>query len=312
MSSIEFGLLLPSQPRMPREIYLQHIRESLDIVSGHFRSIWFADHLQFQDAPVLEGWTALTYMAACYPAFQFGHVVLSQSFRNPALLAKMVATAQYLSEGRFVLGIGAGWNQEEHDSYNFPFPKPGERLERLEETLHILNALWTQPRATVEGKYYQVVNAACEPKPDPIPRIMIGGSQPRMLRLIARYADEWNSSHVDIATYRERIKESERACAEVGRDPATLRRSWLGGCYCVPEGADVSNIDLSSFRSPNPQWKTPAVHPFVGTPSQIIEKLKPYIDLGVVTFLLKNDRFPATTSLRLLVEEVLPRLTALV
>jgi alkanesulfonate monooxygenase SsuD/methylene tetrahydromethanopterin reductase-like flavin-dependent oxidoreductase (luciferase family) len=312
MSSIEFGLCLPTQPRVPRETYLKHVRESLDIVSGHFRSIWFPDHLQFQDAPVLEGWTALTYLAACYPAFQFGHVVLSQSFRNPALLAKMVATAQYLSEGRFVLGIGTGWNQEEHESYRFPFPKPGERLDRLEETLRILKALWTQPRTTFEGKHYQVVNAACEPKPDPIPRIMIGGSQPRMLRLIARYADEWNSSHVDIPTYRERIRESERACAEVGRDPATLRRSWLGGCYCVPEGADVSNLDLSSFRSPNPQWKTPSAHPFVGTPGQIIEKLKPYIDLGVTSFLIKNERFPDTTSLRLLVEEILPRLNALV
>jgi alkanesulfonate monooxygenase SsuD/methylene tetrahydromethanopterin reductase-like flavin-dependent oxidoreductase (luciferase family) len=311
MSSIEFGLLLPTQPRIPRATYLKHIRESLDIVGGHFRSIWCADHLQFQDTPVLEGWTALTYMAACYPAFQFGHVVLAQSFRNPALLAKMVATAQYMSEGRFVLGIGAGWNQEEHESYNFPFPKPGERLERLEETLRILKALWTEQRATIKGKHYQVVNATCEPKPDPIPRIMIGGSQPRMLRLIARYADEWNSSHVDIPTYRERIKVCEQACAEVGRDPATLRRSWLGGCYCVPEGADVGNVDLSSFRSPNPQWKTPSAHPLVGTPGQIIEKLKPYIDLGVVSFLIKNERFPDTTSLRLLVEEVLPRLNAL-
>lgn len=311
MSSIEFGLTLTTQPRIARETYLKQIRASLDIVNGHFCSIWLPDHLQFQDTPVLEGWTALTYMAACYPAFHFGHVVLAQPFRNPALLAKMAATAQYMSEGRFILGIGAGWNQEECEAYHFPFPRPGERLERLEETLLILKALWTEPEATIKGKYYQVVNAACEPKPDPIPRIMMGGSQPRMLRLIARYADEWNSSHVDITTYRERIKESEKACAEVGRDPSTLRRSWLGGCYCVPEGSDLSNVDLSAFRSPNPQWKTPSNQPLLGTPSQIVEKLKPYIDLGVVSFLVKNEGFPDTTSLRLLVEEVLPRLNAL-
>ena len=113
-------------------------------------------------------------------------------------------------------------------------------------------------------------------------------------------------------TYRERIKESEKACAEIGRDPATLRRSWFGGCYCVPEGSDVNDLDLSSFRSPNPQWKTPSAHPLVGTPGQILEKLKPYLDLGVRSFIVKNERFPDTNSLRLLVEEVLPRLDVLV
>jgi alkanesulfonate monooxygenase SsuD/methylene tetrahydromethanopterin reductase-like flavin-dependent oxidoreductase (luciferase family) len=145
MSSIEFGLVLPAQPGrgMTREIYLKRIREGLDIVTGHFHSIWYVDHVQFQDAPILEGWTALTYMAACYPSFHFGNVVLAQSFRHPALLAKMAATAQYMSEGRFILGIGTGWHQEEYDAYGFPYPTPGVRVEQLEETLTILKALWT-------------------------------------------------------------------------------------------------------------------------------------------------------------------------
>lgn len=304
MSSIEFGLAVPSMVRrgMSRETYLKQIREGLDIVSGHFRSLWFVDHVQFQDAPVLEGWTALTYLAACYPAFQFGHVVLAQSFRNPALLAKMAATAQYMSEGRFVLGIGTGWHQEEYEAYGYPFPGPGARVEQLEETLHILKALWTEPRATVEGKHYRVVNAACEPKPDPLPRIMIGGSQPRMLRLIARYADEWNISQTSVERYSELVKESEAACAQVGRDPATLRRSWFGGCLCVPEGTDLASVDVSHIYSPNP---------LIGTPRQIIEQLKRYIDLGVEAFQLKNEGFPDPTTLRLLVEEVLPQVSAL-
>jgi len=301
MSTVQFGLSIPNSPRqgMTRETYLKQVRESLDIVTGHFHSIWYTDHVQFQDAPVLEGWTALTYMAASYPTFHFGHVVLAQSFRNPALLAKMAATAQYMSEGRFILGIGTGWHQEEYDAYGFDFPTPGTRVEELEETLLILKALWTEPRATVKGKHYQVINAACEPKPDPLPPIMIGGSQPRMLRLIARYADEWNVSQADITRYRELVKESEKACAVVGRDPATLRRSWFGGCLCVHEGTDISSIYKTHARSPNP---------LIGTPTQIIEKLKPFIDLGVVSFQLKDEGFPASTSLRLLVEEVLPKL----
>ena len=115
----------------------------------------------------------------------------------------------------------------------------------------------------MEGKHYRVINAACEPKPDPLPRIMVGGEQPRMLRLIARHADEWNISQEDIAHYRDLVKESEKACAAVGRDPATLRRSWFGGCLCVPEGTDMNSVDLSHIHSPNP---------LIGTPKQIIEQ----------------------------------------
>ncbi|GCE31820.1 hypothetical protein KDA_73040 [Dictyobacter alpinus] len=303
MARIQFGLALRARPlenQTPGR-FLEETRKNLDVVVERFDSIWFVDHVQFKDSPILEGWTALTHMAALYPTFQFGHVVLCQSFRNPALLAKMTSTAQFMSEGRFILGVGAGWHQEEYDAYGYPFPGPGTRVEELEETLQIVKALWTQPRATVKGKHYQVIDAYCEPKPDPLPLIMVGASQPRMLRLTARYADWWNVSQVTIEEYREQVKESEKACHVVGRDPATLRRTWFGGCLCVPEGTDPASIDRKQISSPNP---------FVGTPSQIIEQMKPFIDLGVDYFMLKNEGFPDSTSLRLLAEEVLPRLNA--
>src|SRR5579872_463808 len=164
MTRVQFGWSLPG-PRagMSRNAYMEGVQKGSDLIKGHFDSLWFTDHLQYDNAPLLEGWTALTYFAALHPEFIFGHIVLSQSFRNPALLAKMAATAQYLSDGRFILGIGAGWHQEEYDAYGFPYPTPGVRVEQLEETLIILKALWTQPRATVEGKHYRVINAACEP-----------------------------------------------------------------------------------------------------------------------------------------------------
>ncbi|GHO85967.1 hypothetical protein KSZ_39730 [Dictyobacter formicarum] len=303
MTRIQFGLALPSGPRneMSREAFMEQLKKNLDVVNGTFDSIWFVDHVQFKDSPLLEGWTALAYMAALYPSFDFGHVVLCQSFRNPALLAKMAATAQYMSGGRFVLGIGAGWHQEEYDAYGYDFPGAGTRVEELDETLKIVKALWNEPQATFKGKHYQVVEAYCEPKPDPAPPIMVGGSKPRMLRLTARHADWWNVSQVGIERYREQVKASEEACAVVGRDPATLRRTWFGGCYCVSEGTDPASIDTSLIRSPNP---------FVGTPTQIIEQMKPFIDLGVDYFMLKPESFPDTTSLRLLVEEVFPRLNA--
>ncbi|GER91381.1 LLM class F420-dependent oxidoreductase [Dictyobacter vulcani] len=303
MAHIQFGLALPSRPLdgMTRRGFLEQTRKNLDAVVESFDSIWFIDHVQFKDSQLLEGWTALTHMAALYPTFQFGHVVLCQSFRNPALLAKMAATAQFMSEGRFILGIGAGWHQEEYDAYGYKFPPAGTRVEELDETLQIVKALWTEPRATIEGKHYQVRDAYCEPKPEPLPPIMVGASQPRMLRLTARYGDWWNVSQVDIESYRKLVTESEKACQVVGRDPATLRRTWFGGCLCVPEGTDPASIDMKQVRSPNP---------FVGTPSQIIEQMKPFVDLGVDYFMLKNEGFPDSTSLRLLSEEVLPRLNS--
>lgn len=303
MARIQFGLALPHGARsgQTREAFLADMRKNLDVVVGQFDSIWFIDHVQFKESQLLEGWTALAYMAALYPSFRFGHVVLCQSFRNPALLAKMAATAQYMSGGRFILGIGAGWHQEEYDAYNFDFPSAGTRVEELDETLQIVKALWREPQVTVKGKHYQVVDAYCEPKPEPLPPIMVGGSQPRMLRLTARHAEWWNVSQVDIERYRVMVKESEQACAVVGRDPATLRRTWFGGCLCVPAGTDMSTVDMKQVRSPNP---------FVGTPAQIIEQMKPFIDLGVDYFMLKNEGFPDERSLRLLVEEVLPRLNS--
>jgi alkanesulfonate monooxygenase SsuD/methylene tetrahydromethanopterin reductase-like flavin-dependent oxidoreductase (luciferase family) len=142
----------------------------------------------------MEGWRALTYLSALQPRLKFGHAVLSQSFRNPALLAKMDATLQYMSGGRFILGIGAGWKKYEYRAYGYDFPSAGTRIEELEETLQIINAMWREKQGTVQGKHYRVIEAWCEPKPEPIPPIMIGGSKPRMLRLIARYADWWSVS----------------------------------------------------------------------------------------------------------------------
>ncbi len=194
MARIQFGLTLPSPRKMGNKDYLANVQLSLELVAGRFDSVWFTDHLQYDAAPILEGWTVISYLSGLYPQFAFGHVVLCQSFRNPALLAKMAATLQFMSGGRFILGIGAGWKEDEYKAYGYEFPSAGTRVEELEETLQIIKALWRDERATVQGKHYQVVDAYCEPKPDPIPTIMIGSFNPHMLRLTARHADWWNVS----------------------------------------------------------------------------------------------------------------------
>ncbi len=274
MPRIQFGWTMPISSRevIPQGTLVSDLQKGLALVNEHFDSAWAVDHLQYEDTPLMEGWTALTYMAALQPKLKFGHAVLSQSFRNPALLAKMAATFQYMSGGRFILGIGAGWKEDEYRAYNYPFPPAGTRVEELDETLQIIKALWQDKKATFQGKHYQVVNAWCEPKPDPLPIIMVGGSKPRMLRLVARYADWWNVSWTRIEDYRAQVEECERACIKEQRVPATLRRTWFGGCLCAPTEKDVKALNKNGMSA------GPA---FVGTPAQIIDQMRPFIDLGV-------------------------------
>jgi alkanesulfonate monooxygenase SsuD/methylene tetrahydromethanopterin reductase-like flavin-dependent oxidoreductase (luciferase family) len=304
MANIQFGWSMPNGPRQAshRVSYVADIQRGLELIAGHYDSAWMVDHLQYDAAYLMEGWTALSYMAALQPRLMFGNAVICQSFRNPALLAKMAATFQYMSGGRFILGIGAGWKKDEYLSYGYDFPSPGTRVEELDETMQIINAMWRDEQATVRGKHYQVIDAWCEPKPDPLPPIMIGASKPRMLRLAARYADWWNVSWTGISDYRKKVTECEQACAEFNRDPATLRRTWFGGCVCGPTEDAVKTLNVSGISSANA---------FVGTPNQIIEQMLPFIELGVDYFILSSHGFPDLTTLETLMHEVLPALQKL-
>lgn len=269
----------------------------LDTVKEHYASAWVIDHLQFGDSDVLEGWTALTYLAAQYPELQWGNTVMCQSFRNPALVAKMAATLQFMSGGRFILGIGAGWHEEEYLAYGYNFPSANTRVEQLDEALQIIKSMWTQPQTTFEGKHYHVSEAWCEPKPDTIPTIMVGAFKPKMLRLTARHADWWNVSSTGIAPYREYASEFERACDDVGRDPQTVRRSWCGGCACAPTEQGVASLAGEKLE---------AGEDFIGTPQQIIEQVQPFIELGVDTFMLDCGGFPSLTTVETLIRDMLP------
>ena len=171
MAALQLGWALSGRSwgTTTRDAFLQNVDAGFKLIDGHFDSVWFTDHLQYDASPVLEGWTTLTYLMGFYPHLTFGHTVLSQSFRNPALLAKMSATLHYLSRGRFILGIGTGWKKDEYLAYGYDFPPPKERIEQLEEVLQIIKALWREEPMTFHGKHYHVVNAYCEPKPAIMP-----------------------------------------------------------------------------------------------------------------------------------------------
>src|SRR5262245_473420 len=142
--TVDFGIRLPWFPPDRGEHARAYYDRTLNSLSEHITTVWLADHLQFGDQPMLEAWVHIAYLAGAYPRFKYGHLVNCQSFRNPALLAKMGATMQHLTGGRFIMGLGAGWHQEEYDAYNLEYPAPGARVEQLAETIEIVRAMWTQ------------------------------------------------------------------------------------------------------------------------------------------------------------------------
>ncbi len=201
----------------------------LDQVADAFDSLWFPDHVQYGSHDVAEGWSLLAYALARYPDKICGHAVLCNSFRNPAHLAKMAATMQHLSGGRVVVGIGAGWNEEEYRSYGWEFPSPKTRIAQLAESIQIMRALWTDTPVTFHGEHYQITEAYCEPKPQPVPPVMVGGAGEKFtLRVVAEHADWWNYIYGGREEYARKQAILQEHCRAVGRD---LRHDCANGAH---------------------------------------------------------------------------------
>jgi F420-dependent oxidoreductase-like protein len=196
-----------------------------------FHGVYDYDHfygLAYTADTVLEGWTTLAAMAAVTHRARIGCLVSCVTFRNPAILAKMAVTVDHISGGRVDFGIGAGWQEAEHRGYGIDYPGPGTRVAMLDEALTVIRRLWTEESVTFAGEFYTLDEAVAEPKPvqRPHPPIVIGGSGPRMLRVIARHADEWNMPiDGDADEWAAVSARLDEACVELGRDPKQIRRS---------------------------------------------------------------------------------------
>ena len=178
MATIEFGLMLrQNDPNYTLKELMSFNRGCIEALSDEFTTLWLEDHLQSDTTDALECLTTLTYLAAQYPRLKVGMLVLSQSYRNPALLAKMVANVHALSGGRVLLGLGAGWKEDEYLAYGYPFPSIKTRIEQLEEAIDIIKAMWTVQPATVNGQHYHIKEAYCAPQPSPAIPILVGGGR---------------------------------------------------------------------------------------------------------------------------------------
>ena len=201
MTDVKFGWLSPVignrwSDHKPIVVYqAEHI---LPAVTPHFDSLWIADHFYGFDAktdPFMEAWTTLTWCAAKFPDVMLCHHVLGHGYRPPALTAKMAATLQYLTDNRFILGIGAGWRGDEYEAYGYEFPRPAVRFAQLEEVVEICRLMWTEDEPSFSGRYYSIEGASAPPLPDVVPPVCIGASGEQIgLPLAARLADIWNTT----------------------------------------------------------------------------------------------------------------------
>ena len=233
-----FGLQIPNfrHAAPDAEMFDHTVARVVAAERGGFDSLWVMDHfwqlpaLGGPDEPILEAYTLLGALAARTERVRLGTLVTGVTYRNPALLAKMVTTLDVISKGRAILGIGAAWYEEEHDGYGFAFPRAGERLDRLEEAVQICRALFRDERPTFKGQYYSIADARNVPRPVRVggPPIMIGGSgERRTLRLVAQYADLCNVSGGP-ATIAHKLDVLRGHCKDVGRDPAEIVTTRLG------------------------------------------------------------------------------------
>ena len=299
-----------------------------------YDSLFVADHVFLgRDGAIFEGWTLLSAFAGMTEKMLLAPIHLCDSFRNPALTAKMVATLDVVSRGRFILFYDYGWRRAEFDSYGFAFgASDDERAARMEEGLTIIKGMLSNDRFSFEGRFYQVRETLCAPKPvqKPLPPIWMGETNnPVMVRAIARHADTFNSMPASVEGFRKKLEVIGEACSAVGRDFSSLalsletqilvRRSdsEIDACFERMDGlrpAERSDEDiLAQMKATNPALESYGSRRIsekeflIGTPDVIVDRMKEYIALGVEHFMLWFMDFPSLDGIRLFAEEVMPR-----
>ncbi len=307
---ITFGWRVPDWPEAgsTTDQFREQIFEFTGLLEkGGMDSIWVGDHFFpwsaeiDQSAPAIEAWTTLTYLLARHPGLRGGAIVLSQGYRPPALLAKMGADLQWLTGGRFILGIGAGWKENEYLAYGYDFPRAGVRLAQLEEAVQVIRTMWTEEKPTFQGKYYQIENAYCSPKPVPVPPIMIGGAGPKVtLRIVAQYGDWCNLNGADLQFCRERLDILRQHCQDVGRNYDEIVKTYsCDGVAVAPSHAEAEKMLQNSFFG--------SFYSIAGTPDEVEAKIRSYMDLGFTHFIFRFVDFPSTAGAELFMKEVMPR-----
>lgn len=286
-----FGLQLPNFGfGVPDDQLFDQVAARAAAAEGAgFRSLWVMDHL-YQlpalggaDQPMLEAYTLLGALAARTESATLGTMVTGVTYRNPALLAKIVTTLDVISKGRAVLGLGAAWHDLEHTGYGFDFPPVGERMDRLEEALQICRAMFERDHVSFDGAHYRTDDARNLPRPVQAggPEILVGGGgERRTLRLVAQYADACNL-HGDPDGIRHKLDVLHRHCADVGRDPAEIRVTRLATLVITTSAQQTGELQNFLARAAGPDALTTSN---LGQPGEVVEQIQALADAGVQEF----------------------------
>jgi F420-dependent oxidoreductase-like protein len=250
-----------------------------------FRSAWLMDHLYPilvpPAEPMLEAWTTLAALAARTEQLRVGVLVSANTFRHPALLARMAATVDQLSGGRLEVGLGAAWCREEHEENGVAFPSLRARLDMLDESCSVLRALWSEPSVTFAGRHYVLRDARCAPKPYQarLPLLLGGQGERRALRIVARHADRWNASG-SAAALAAKVRILHEHCAALGRDPATIALTVRNDFLLTDdaEQARAAVARLARFTGASPEAVRPRL--FVGDRAEVVERIAAFAAAG--------------------------------
>jgi len=271
----------------------------LSVAAPSFESLWVSDHFMTEDRFRLECWTQLTWIAARFPGPLLGTIVMANSYRHPPLLAKMAASLQYLSGGRFILGYGAGWAEDEYRAYGYDFPSARTRIAQMVEGIEVIRALWTGGPVSYEGQHYRLTDALAVPVPQPTPPIMIGGDGERVtLRAVAEHADWWNAMSRPMDVLRRKVTALEAHCSAVGRDPASIVRTITFVAFLDADGPAARRAAGTRLQG--------EVVAFAGDPAALVGHLGALAELGFTHVQLVFPGFPGTADMELFLERVRP------
>jgi len=301
MGQVGFGVFSPQAA-----LTFKALRERAALLERlGYHSIWLVDHFWNRGVPaadVLECTTTMGALAAATEKIRIGSLVLCNSFRNPAMLAKVMATIDNISGGRLEIGLGAGWMDEEYRAYGYEFPSMGARLRQLEEGVQILKAMLSNKQASFSGRYYQIAEAHNNPQPiqKPHPPITIGGSGEKvMLKLVAKYADRWNCP-AGYRSFEQKFDALKAHCAAVGRD---IKEINISEQLLVCIGANEQEVEERWKISQRlPFWRTA----IKGTPPQVVEQLRDRLKKGIEFFTIIFGDLNSPASIELFAREVLP------
>jgi F420-dependent oxidoreductase-like protein len=260
----------------PSQSYADVLELARHVADTGWDGIWYADHFmpnaKNTSVPWPEAWTTLAALGAQVPRIRLGTLVSGNTYRHPAVLAKMAATLDHITGGRVVLGLGSGWQENEHRQYGIEFYSVNERLARLAEACAVIKALFTQTSANFNGEYYRLSGATLEPKPvqRPLPLLIGGGGEKVTLRITAEFADEWNVWG-DPGVLRHKMAILDQHCADLDRDPKEIARSAVALLFMSDDKGFLEQMRTADTPMPS----------IVGTPAEIKDIVAEYADAGV-------------------------------